>query len=166
MNLGYCFYFHHVGSPSVIQISYSSAVQSNYLLQLTTDSQTYSRDCRKSNYYYQAIRLKVMETGYYALSSDSSMDTFGDIYEDDFNPLNPFENLLSQNYRSCSYEDFKLIAYLHAKTKYILIVTTYLPDMAGNFSILTSGPNNITVDPYSKYFVLFVNHHHRSVTSD
>ncbi|CAF4108780.1 unnamed protein product [Adineta steineri] len=150
MNLGYCFYFHHVGSPSVIQTPYSSVVQSNYSLQLITDSKTYSRDCRKSNYYYQAIRVKVMETGYYALSSSSSIHTFGDIYEDDFNPMNPFENLLLQDYRSCSYEDFKFIVYLHTGIKYILVVTTSSPNMTGNFSILTYGPNNITLDPYTQ----------------
>ncbi|CAF1456547.1 unnamed protein product [Adineta steineri] len=93
--------------------------------------------------------MYVEETGYYALSSDSSMDTFGDIYEDDFNPMNPFENLLSQDYRSCSYEDFKFIVYLHTGTKYILVVTTSSPNITGNFSILTSGSTNITLNPYT-----------------
>ncbi|CAF1209524.1 unnamed protein product [Adineta steineri] len=116
-------------------------------------SQTYSRDCRKSNYYYETIRVNIVETGYYALSSNSSMNTFGDIYKDDFNPMNPFENLLSQGYRACSSQDFKFIAYLYTGTTYILVVTTSSPNMTGNFSILASGPNNITLDPYSKYFV-------------
>ncbi|CAF1171189.1 unnamed protein product [Adineta steineri] len=138
------------GFPSVIQTPYSSAVQSNYPLQLTMNSQTYSRDCRKSNYYYQAIRMKVMETGYYALSSNSSINTFGDIYKDDFNPINPFENLLSQNYRACSSPDFKFVVYLHTDTKYILVVTTSSPNMTGDFYIETSGPNNITLDPYTQ----------------
>ncbi|CAF1244903.1 unnamed protein product [Adineta steineri] len=140
----------NISTQSVIQIPYSSLVQSNYSLQLTTDSQTYSRDCRKLNYYYQAIRMNVIETGYYALSTSSNMSTFGDIYEDDFNPMNPFENLLSQNYRACSYQDFKFIVYLHAGTTYILVVTTSSPNITGKFSILTSGPNNIALDPYTQ----------------
>ncbi|CAF0983595.1 unnamed protein product [Adineta steineri] len=144
------YYEESCNSPSVIEILYSSAVQSNYSSELNTSSQTYSRDCRKSNYYYQAIRMNVMETGYYALSSNSSMNTFGDIYKDDFNPMNPFENLLSQDYRACSSQDFKFIAYLHTGTKYILVVTTSSPNMTGNFSILTSGPKNITIDPYTQ----------------
>ncbi|CAF3680571.1 unnamed protein product [Adineta steineri] len=151
----------NINSPSVTQIPYSSNAQSNYSSELNTSSQTYSRDCRKSNYYYQTIRVNVLETGYYALSSDSSMDTFGDIYEDDFDSMSPFENLLSQNYRSCSFQGFKFIAYLHTGTTYILVVTTFSPNMTGSFSILTSGPNNITLDPYSKYFLLFVNHQQR-----
>ena len=56
--------------------------------------------------------MNVMESEYYALTSSTRMNTFGDIYEHDFNPMSPFENLLSQNYRSCSHHDFNLIAYL------------------------------------------------------
>ncbi|CAF1057170.1 unnamed protein product [Adineta steineri] len=138
----------NISSPSVIQIPYSSAVQSNYSSELTTNSPKYSRDGRKSNYYYETIRINVVETGYYALTSSSSMDTFSDIYRDDFNPMNPFENLLSQDYRSCSYQDFKFIAYLQTGTKYILVVTTSSPNMTGRFSIITSGPNVITLNPY------------------
>ncbi|CAF3957613.1 unnamed protein product, partial [Adineta steineri] len=142
--------FNRFCSPSAMRKPYLSAMQSNYSSELTTNSQTYSRDCRKSNYYYETIRVNVVENAYYALSSDSTMDTYGYIYKDDFNPLNPFENLLSQNYRSCSYEDFNLIVYLHSDTKYILVVTTSSPNKTGKFFILTSGPNNITLDPYNQ----------------
>ncbi|CAF4096846.1 unnamed protein product [Adineta steineri] len=118
-----------ISSPSIIQVQYSLAIQSNYSSELTTNSQTYSRDCRKSNYYYQAIRMHVVETGYYALISNSNMNTFGNIYEHDFNPMNPFDNLLPQDYRS--------------------LVTTSSPNITGKFSILTSGPNVITLNAYN-----------------
>ncbi|CAF0987997.1 unnamed protein product [Adineta steineri] len=145
-----CIDFNRICSPSAMRKPYLSTVQSNYSSELTMNSQTYSRDCRESNYYYQTIRVNIVENAYYALSSDSTMDTYGYIYKDDFNPLNPFENLLSQNYRSCSYEDFNFIVYLHSDTKYILVVTTSSPNKTGKFSILTSGPNNITLDPYTQ----------------
>ncbi|CAF0918842.1 unnamed protein product [Adineta steineri] len=138
----------YISSPSVIQIPYLSTRQSNYSSELTTNSQKYSRDGQKSNYYYQAIPMHVMVTGHYALSSSSNMDTFGYIYKDDFNSMNPFENLLSQDYRSCSYQDFKFITYLQTGTKYILVVTTSSPNITGKFSILTSGPNDIILNPY------------------
>ncbi|CAF4109772.1 unnamed protein product, partial [Adineta steineri] len=77
--------FNRICSPSAMQKPYLSAVRSTYSLQLTTNSQTYSRDCRKSNYYYETMRVNVMETGYYALSSDSrkiiSDDNSMDIFE-------------------------------------------------------------------------------------
>ncbi|CAF4053204.1 unnamed protein product, partial [Adineta steineri] len=140
----------NISSPSVIEVRYSSAVQSNYSSELNTSSQTYSRDCRKSNYYYETIRVNVVKTGYYALISSSNMNTFGDIYKDDFNPMNPVENLLSQDYRACNSQDFKFIVYLYTGTTYILVVTTSSPNMTGNFSILTSGPSNITLDRYTQ----------------
>ncbi|CAF4192531.1 unnamed protein product, partial [Adineta steineri] len=68
--------FMNSSSPSIIQVQYSLAIQSNYSSELTTSSQTYSRDCRKSNYYYETIRMNVVETGYYALISNSNMNTF------------------------------------------------------------------------------------------
>ncbi|CAF4173405.1 unnamed protein product, partial [Adineta steineri] len=140
----------NISTRSVIQIPYSSAVQSNYSSELNMSSQTYSRDCGKSKYYYQTIRVNVVETGYYALSSLSSMDTFGDIYKDDFNPMNPFENLLSQDFWKCIWNDFTLVAKLHSGTTYILVVTTASPNVTGNFFIAMSGPNNITLDPYTQ----------------
>ncbi|CAF3980977.1 unnamed protein product, partial [Adineta steineri] len=78
------------------------------------------------------------------------MDTYGYIYEDNFNPMNPFENELSQNYRSCRFQGFKFIAYLRTGANYILVVTTSSPNIIGNFSILTSGPDNITLGRYTQ----------------
>ncbi|CAF1398661.1 unnamed protein product [Adineta steineri] len=132
--------------------------QPNYSSELTTNSQTYSRDCQKLNYYYETIRMNVMKNGYYGLKSASSINTFGDIYKDDFNPMDPFENLLIQDYQSCADKDFTFIANLHTGTKYILVVTTLSPNITGNFSILTTGINTIILNRYGKYFILFVNH--------
>jgi hypothetical protein len=109
--------------------------------------------------------MNVDESGNYALNSDvftangrstyNDVNLFADIYQDNFDPIKPFENLLSQNYRSCSDYDFKLIALLMAGTTYILVVTTYYPNEVGNFSIMVSGPNMITFDPFGEYFYYF-----------
>ncbi|CAF4021345.1 unnamed protein product [Adineta steineri] len=139
-----------INYPPVSEKLFPSGTRPNYSSELTTKSQTYSRDCQKSNYYYETIRMNIMKNGDYALGSNSSMDTFGDIYKDDFNPMNPFENLLLQNYRRCSRQNFKFIANLHTGTKYILVVTTRNPNITGNFSILTSVSNNITLNRHSK----------------
>ncbi|CAF0816835.1 unnamed protein product [Adineta steineri] len=141
--------FKNISYPPVIRKPYSSATQVNYSSELTTNSQTYSRDCQKSNYYYETIQMHVVETGYYALSSSSKVNTFGDIYKDDFNPMNRFENLLKHDL-ICNFEDFHFAAYLHTGTTYILVVTTRYPNMTGNFSILASGPYNITLDPHTQ----------------
>ncbi|CAF1250530.1 unnamed protein product [Adineta steineri] len=57
----------NISSSSVTRLPYSLAVESKYLSKLTTNNQTYSRDCQKSDYYYETIRMNVVETGCYML---------------------------------------------------------------------------------------------------
>ena len=66
----------------------------------------------------------------------------GYLYRDYFNPLNPSDNLLLQDYRSCNPDDFKLIYHLCSNTTYVLIVTTFFSSKITNFLIFGYGPNN------------------------
>jgi len=136
--------------PSVVRPDYVEDTQWIYESMLTTSSDTYSRDCIQSNYYYEAIEMNVIQSGYYAFVSDSQMNMFGDIYEQNFNRINPFENLLAQGYRACSYFNFLLVPYLNAHTTYILIVTTYSANITANFSIEIRGPENVTMKRLSE----------------
>lgn len=132
------FVFDWIEVPSVVQTMYPSA--------LTANSQTYSRDCQSSNFYYETVHLNVTTNGFYSLSSSSTIDTYGYIYKDNFNPLKPSENLLVQDDNNCNNNQFKLITELNTSTTYILVVTTYHPAKTEQFSILISGPNNVNVD--------------------
>ncbi len=87
----------------------------------------------------------------YVLWSESNINTYGYIYEDDFNPLKPFENLLLKHNGDCNDGQFKLIIDLEINIQYILVVTTDRPNTIGNFSIFISGPNNVTLQHFSKY---------------
>lgn len=79
------------------------------------------------------------------------MDTYGYLYEDDFDPLQPFANLLAQHSGKCNQGQLKFIIDLHANTKYILAVTTYYPNTTGNFTIFVSGQNNVIVSRFGTY---------------
>jgi hypothetical protein len=140
-------FFHCVGTPSVIQ--------STYLSELTTSSQTYSRigRCAAANYYYEAIQMNVVEDGYYTLASMSAVNTIGYIYMNNFNPFNLSENLLSQNDDSCGKDQFRLITHLRTNTTYVLVVTTSFPKDTEQFSILVSGPNNVHLN-HSEYICI------------
>jgi hypothetical protein len=133
----------------VIRQIYSSA--------LTVDSPTYYRDCNIPNYHYESIQVNVVTTGLYTIWSNSSVDTYGYIYKENFDSLKPVENLLSQHSGSCNQGQFKLIIALEAYTTYILVVTTYRPSITGNFSIFVSGPDNVTLNPISESLYYFVN---------
>jgi hypothetical protein len=134
---------------------YSSALASN--------SNVYIRVDYGSSYYYEAIEVNVFLSGFYTLSSGSIVNTYGYIYKKKFNPVNPSENLLLGNDDSCGSHHFKLTAVLQNNTTYVLVVTTYYPNVIGNFSIITSGPNNVSFNRISEYLHYYMNTRHRSL---
>jgi hypothetical protein len=129
-----------------------------YLSVLTANSSTYSRTgCDTSNYHYEAIRVNVAKTGEYNLRSNSRIDTVGYIYKDNFNLVDPSENLLSQNDNGCVERQFKLNVNLQVGTTYILFVTTSSPNITGAFSILAYGPSTVSLSRISEYIYHLVN---------
>ncbi len=137
--------------------------ESVYSSALTADSQTYSRVCGKTNYYYETIQVNAVTAGSYSLSSSSTIDTYGHLYKDNFNPTNPSENSLAWNddENRCR-RQFKLLTYLQANITYVLVVTTFSPNVQGNFLVHVTGPNNISLNSISlnrtsEYFYFLVN---------
>jgi hypothetical protein len=125
-------------------------MQFNYSSELTIYSPKYCRDYIKSNYYYQTLQINVHAEDTYTLWSESTIDTYGYIYKNGFDPLQPFENLLFQHGGYCNQGQLKFIVDLQANTRYILVVTTYFPNTTGIFSIFISGQNNVNVKKFSK----------------
>lgn len=105
--------------------------------------------------------MNVVTTDWYGFSSDSRIDTFGEIHTGHFNPFNPRENLLSRNDDGCGNHQFKLVTHLHSNTTYVLIVTTYISNVTGAVLILASGPKNIVFKRISEYLT-FMNNQYSS----
>jgi len=123
-----------------------------YSSALTASSQMYSpTGCDLSNYYYEAMQVKVTQVGYYTFSSNGTIDIHGYIYNNNFDPFNPDRNLYAQSGNRCPNGQFGIITYLQMDTTYILIVTTSSPDMTGPFSIFVSGPNNVILNHMGEY---------------
>jgi hypothetical protein len=92
--------------------------------------------------------ISVPETGYYYLfGSNSSMDTFGYLYSNSFNPLNIEENLIDGDDDNAG--DFQfLIQYEFKSTKtYILVVTTHDQLVLGPFTVLSGGLKKVQFTP-------------------
>jgi hypothetical protein len=140
---------HQIDTPVNIQVNYSS--------KLTVDSPMYYRDCKIPKCYYETFQVNVIKLGSYVLWSESSISTYGYIYKDNFDPLKPSENLLSEHNGTCNQEQFKLIIDLKNDTQYVLVVTTYRSYTVGSFSILISGPDNVILSHFSKYLRCFRN---------
>jgi hypothetical protein len=130
-------FFHRIDNSLVVQLMYSSA--------LTTNSSTYPNiGCEVLSYYYAAIKVNVVKTGCYNLTSNSSVSIFGYIYRHNFNQLNPSKNLISRSDVILNSTQFQLITYIQANISYVLVVTTSYPNVTGAFSILASGPSTVT----------------------
>jgi hypothetical protein len=128
-----------------------------YLSELTENSPMYSSTGCEESTYYEAIRVNVLKSDHYSLRSNSSVDAFGYIYKENFNPFNLSETLPLQNDDNCDEGQFKLTANLQVGTTYILIVTTSSPNEIGTFLILASGPDIVTLNRISEYMYHLVN---------
>ena len=132
-------------------------IQVNYSSKLTVDSPMYYRDCKIPKCYFETLLMNVVKTGSYVIWSESNINTYGYIYENHFDPLKPSANLLAEHNGTCSNEQFKFIIDLDNDTQYVLVVTTYYPYKMGSFSVIISGPNNVSLIQFSKYLHLFTN---------
>ncbi|CAF1044965.1 unnamed protein product [Adineta steineri] len=130
------------------RINVSWSIQKNYSSQLPMNDQVYTRSgCQLFNYYYEAVKINVIESGYYIFSSNSIMNTYGFIYENNFNVFQYRKNsILEDNANGCN-NQFKISIQLQANITYIFVVTTSYPNITGNYSLLIFGPNNITFNP-------------------
>ncbi len=107
--------------------------------------------------------MKVAETGCYSIVSKSNVNTFGHLNKDYFNPLNPNFNLFIQDSDNINNTQFEFITQLQVNTTYVLIVTTYFPNVTGNFSISVSGSHNVSLNRISEYLYCFVDTQRRSL---
>ncbi|CAF1438268.1 unnamed protein product [Adineta ricciae] len=83
------------------KIRYVLVVTSKYSLELTIHRQKYSKDCTSSLHYYESIRLIVSMDAYYTVSTKGDSDTYIDIYENPFDPMDPHRNENTPKYTVC-----------------------------------------------------------------
>ncbi len=137
--------------PSVIQTSYSSALTKNNPMHLLRDI------CTSLIFYYEAIELKVVQSGTYSFVVNGISFSCVEIYIDKFNPFNPYENPRSYVIGSWFSINLKLVADIQANTTYVLVVSTFSPSVRTDFSVIVYGPKNVTLNHLSEYFCCFVN---------
>jgi len=128
-----------------------------YSSALTENHQMYPRlSSDESNYYYEAIEVNVVEAGVYIFASNSIVPLFGYIYNSSFDHFRPYQNLLVGDGKGCD-QQFKLRIYLQVSTTYVLVVTTFSPNVTGAFSIIASGPNHVSLNRIGEYLHYFSN---------
>jgi hypothetical protein len=134
---------------SFLFLDNTSVVHSNYSSALTENHPTYRRQGFNSDsrYYFEAIKINVNTTGYYAFRSMSTMDTYGYLYNNSFDPFFPDVNLLYSDDSEGGNSQFLVSAVLQTMTDYFVVVTTTSPLVIGSFSILAIGPDSVSFSP-------------------
>ncbi len=125
--------------------------QNVYSSLLSASNQIYSRDCDKQYLYYESIQVKVIQSGYYSFRIYSTIDAYGFIYKNTFNPLNPSENLLHAEVDRSFDLQFRLNIRLSSGMTYVFVMTTYQLKEIGKFSITIQGPNKVIHERLSEY---------------
>lgn len=127
-------------------LAVQSSVRSTYSSAWTLYSLSYCRtSCQESSdYYYEAIRVRVDTHGIFSLISKSNVDTYGYLYNDIFDPSSPSSNLLLQDDEGAGNGQFKLTFAFEPDLTYILVCTTFSPYTMGSFYVSASGPGSVT----------------------
>ena len=126
-------------------------MQSTYESELSATTDRYSRDqCQSSNYYYQALEMKIETSGIYRFQMNNANRMLGYLYQDTFNPLDPSINLLSESGRECNGYQLWMNTSLLSNTTYILVATTDVPGRTGEFTIRSFGTANIAFSRISE----------------
>jgi hypothetical protein len=138
--------------------------QTKYLSNLTTYSHKCNRisDCRSLNFYCEVLEIHTREAGYYTITSNSTIDIVGYVYESDFILFDLNLNAIKLDDSSHYNDQFKIILRRQMNTSFILIVTTNNKSNQGVFSITVNGPSNVLMRRISMCgfsFLIYENSH-------
>jgi hypothetical protein len=75
------------------------------------------------------------------------MDTFAYMYKNSFKPPTPLQNLLAKDNDGAGKAQFRVNVYFDTTTAYILVVTTFKPNITRSFSIIALGFSSVTFSP-------------------
>ena len=92
--------------------------------------------CRAGMAYYEALQINISASGYYRFSIHSTIDTYGYLYRDLFDPFDPSRNQIASDDDSCDNGQFRLDYFLQKSETYTLVVTTFMPNDIGEFTVI------------------------------
>lgn len=100
--------------------------------------------------FYEAVQINVSENGLYAFVCNSTMNTYGFIFENEFIPLEPYRNKINEDEESGFDYQFYMVSYLQTNTMYTLMITTSQAGDTGSFSVYALGSYNVNFTYISK----------------
>jgi len=103
------------------------------------------------------IEIRTREEGVYTITSNSTKDLFGYIYENNFTLLDLNINTIQSDDNSHYNYQFKMALHRPANIPFILIVTTTQAFEQGDFSIIVHGPSIVSIRHRSEFSFFFLN---------
>ncbi len=118
-----------------------SQTTKNYSGNLIKSSRNYRRPGGTNGlYFYDTFNVTCNVTGLFEFTSTSGTDIYGYFYNSRFNATSPTFNLMKQDDDSGGRFQFKFNVSLRVGSIYILLVTTFKPDVMVSYSVRQSGP--------------------------
>ncbi|CAF3444838.1 unnamed protein product [Rotaria socialis] len=102
-------------------------------------------DTLNSTYYYDTFNVMTTVAGLYTIVSNSSIDTYGFLYNGSFFPNSPTRNLVISDDESGGNSQFQLRVYLQSYAQYVLVVTTFYENVFGSYMVMTSGLGHVNI---------------------
>ncbi|CAF4174594.1 unnamed protein product, partial [Adineta steineri] len=129
-------------------------VTTNYTNGLSSYSSTFMRpNGNTNNYYFHAIVVRTFSTGSYNFTSNSTFDIYGSFHRYPVDITNPSQSIITYDYYNGGALHFQINLDLQSNQIYVLIVSTYSPNVTGLFTIIVEGPSNVELI-HNDYFVL------------
>ena len=137
------FWFASLASPAPARSFYASALTSNSLIFCR------SGNCSVNRYfYYQPIGFTTTTSGDYDIRSNSSLDTYGYIFNSTVHQITGVSGAVMFDDDSGGYHQFRMTVSVRPMFNYTLIVTTYAANITGPFSISATGDPPLTFFPW------------------
>ncbi|CAF1442588.1 unnamed protein product, partial [Adineta steineri] len=129
-------------------------VTTNYTNSLSSYSSTFMRPYGyTNNYYFHAIAVRVFSSDSYSFTSNSTFDIYGSFHHYPVDITIPSQSMITYDYYNGGDRQFQINLDLQSNQTYVLIVSTYSPNVTGLFTIIVEGPSNVELI-HNDYFVL------------
>ena len=99
-----------------------------------------------SPYYHHVYSIVAPVTGYYSITSVSSIDTFGSLYYPTFNASAPLNDIKEYDNDGAGSGQFQIIMNMKANTQYLFVVTTYSRNITCSYTIVVSGLHRVNLN--------------------
>ena len=124
----------------ILNLGVRSQIESQYSSEWNVTTQQYDRNGGAYPFYYfEAIQVTVPVSGSYTFICNSSIDSYGYLYNDTFDPYHTTVNLLQENDDGAGNRQFLLNWTLSVNGKYVLVPTLLSANTISKFSIIGSG---------------------------